>query len=174
MYSPAIENIISFARSSKENGDGDTYFSACVMALQFGAELSRQELRASRDHLQRLLQELEQYITMTSALPSPSLRAALYDFSQRDHNLVRPELISVLNQFAGLPAEQGTAAGDDRALRNLRRLYSARRPVRQSAFLPVHRLEQLGLSLPELPQHIEVQDENGVPSVAGKTSQGLS
>ena len=143
------------------------------MALQFGAELSRQELRASRDHLQRLLQELEQYITNTSALPSPSLRAALYDFSQRDHNLVRPELIGVLNQFAGLPAEQGTAGNDDRALRNLRRLYSARRPVRQSAFLPVHHLEQLGLSLPELPQHIEVQDEDGVPSVAEKTPPEL-
>lgn len=135
------------------------------MALQFGAELSRQELRASRDHLQRLLQELEQYITATHALPSPSLRAALYDFSERDANLVRPELIRVLNQFTGAGGDPGAHASDDRALRNLRRLYSARRPVRQSAFLPVNRLEQLGLSLPELTEQGTPQGENGVDPV---------
>ena len=148
-----VENVILFAKASKGNGHGDTYFNACVMALQFGAELSRHELRASRDHLQELLQELEKYIILTNALPSPSLYAALHNFSERDATLVRPELIRVLKQFSGTG---GDRANDSRALQNLRRLYSTRRPVRQGALLPADHLEQLGLS-----EHLQRGDPQG-------------
>lgn len=148
-----IENIISFARSTRntDNGDIDTYFSACVIALKFGADLHTDELHEYQDLLQDVLQELEQYVNLKNAMPSPSLRNALKTFADRGSSLVRPELISALDQLIGLAGEHHPQATSNRVMRNLRRLYSEGTPVRQSALLPVEDLGQLGLALPQHP-----------------------
>lgn len=126
------------------------------MALQFGAKLQREDLREFGVPLQQALDDLLKYcsISATSALPSPSLRAALDTFTQRNEKLALPELIKMFDQFAsaGIIVERPLRANDAHAIQTLRRWYDSRRPVRQTAVLPVYRLEELALSLHELPQ----------------------
>ncbi|KIP02700.1 hypothetical protein PHLGIDRAFT_16376 [Phlebiopsis gigantea 11061_1 CR5-6] len=125
------------------------------MALQFGVELQREDLRECGVPLQQALGDLLNYrsISATSALPSPSLRAALDTFTQRNEKLALPELIKMFDQFAAAGIVEGPLrANDAHAIQTLRRWYDSRRPVRQTAVLPVYRLEELALSLHELPQ----------------------
>jgi hypothetical protein len=119
------------------------------MALHFGAKLSEEERRQAQSHLHQLLKDLEPFITTGQAAPSPSLRRTLTTFAMREPELVRPEFMDTVDQLMGT-ALAGETSDQGRAFRHLRTLYSSRRPLRQSAMLPVETLEEHGLSSPDL------------------------
>lgn len=80
-----IENIATYgtaARDSKQ--DSETYFSACVMTIQFSRRLPKDEQHTSEARVETMLQEMEQFVQATQALPSPALLYALTAFSEND------------------------------------------------------------------------------------------
>ncbi|EKM50655.1 uncharacterized protein PHACADRAFT_264034 [Phanerochaete carnosa HHB-10118-sp] len=95
-----IANIVNFATSTRDVlQDSDTYFSACVIALHFAANLPSEGRHESWAHLQTLLQEMEEYVRVTQALPSPGLLHAINIYTERDSS---PMMMHVKHKFEQL------------------------------------------------------------------------
>lgn len=152
-----VEDIISYARSCKADGDHESFFRACGLALAFARELSTEDMTDLRRQIANLLEELEEHLrefgTDTSSQPSPTLLATLLDFREQDAKLVRAELIKLLkDNVSGAPSYGPSSRGrsaqetNARALAILRSMY--RPPRRVKRVDPVDELETLGLHLP--------------------------
>lgn len=123
------------------------------MALQFAGEVYSHEFVTLQGHIQRMLQDMEEYILSGTGVPSPSLLVAVLDFADMSPEDVRPDLIRALNRIIGGSYHAQPDGGADvaanlrRARESLRTLYGRRRPRRQGAIPPVAALNELGLEL---------------------------
>ncbi|GJE98079.1 hypothetical protein PsYK624_143010 [Phanerochaete sordida] len=103
--STVIEHIATFGTTARDaRQDSDTYFSACVMTIQFSTRLPPDEQRGSEARVGTLLAEMEHFVRETQALPSPALLHAINSFAENNASSVMGHARHGLEQLSRMVA----------------------------------------------------------------------